>query len=306
MIKKRIFVYGLMFLLLLGSLPVAGLAQVTTTSRISGTVMDAAGALVPNAEVVIRNEQTGAEYKARAGDDGSFVVPSLPIAIYTVTASAQGFKQTAVTNVKTIAGETVNVEVRLEAGAPSETVTITGGAEVLQKETTAVGATITGRQITDLPFTSRDALDLVMTLPGTATPGRPRSSSVNGLPQGSLNITIDGLNVQDNLIRSGDGFFTFVRPRIDAIEEVSVTTANPGAESAGEGAVQIKFVTKGGTNEYHGGAWWQNRQPNLNSNYYFNNLAGLDRDPIRLDQYGFKVGGPITPCLKDRAFFFFS
>jgi hypothetical protein len=295
-----------MFLLVLGSLPVAGLAQVTTTSRISGTVMDAAGALVPNAEVVIRNEQTGAEYKARAGDDGSFVMPSLPVAIYTVTASAQGFKQTAVTNVKTIAGETVNVEVRLEAGAPSETVTITGGAEVLQKETASVNATITGRQITDLPFTSRDALDLVMTLPGTATPGRPRSSSVNGLPQGSLNITIDGLNVQDNLIRSGDGFFTFVRPRIDAIEEVSVTTANPGAESAGEGAVQIKFVTKGGTNEYHGGAWWQNRQPNLNSNYYFNNLAGLDRDPIRLDQYGFKVGGPITPWLKDRAFFFFS
>jgi carboxypeptidase family protein/TonB-dependent receptor-like protein len=305
MLKKRFLVYGLMAVFAFSSLQGVALAQVST-SRISGTVLDAQGAAVSNADVVVKNDQTGAEFKTKTSEDGTFVVPALPVSNFTVTASASGFKQTAVTNVKTIAGETVNVEVRLEAGAPSEIITVASGAEVLQKETTAVGSTITGRQITDLPFTSRDALDLVMNLPGTTTPGRPRSSSVNGLPQGSLNITLDGVNVQDNLIRSGDGFFTFIRPRIDAIEEVNVTTANPGSESAGEGAVQVKFVTKGGTNEYHGGAWWQNRQPNLNANYYFNNLAGLPRDPIRLDQYGFKIGGPVTPWLKDKVFFFFA
>ncbi|HEX8091093.1 MAG TPA: TonB-dependent receptor [Blastocatellia bacterium] len=304
MILKKFFGITLSVLLALGSLSSLGLAQTAPTSRIRGTVADAQGAVVPNADVVIKNNETGQEYKIKSGDDGSFTLPSLQVSMFTVTVTAQGFKQTVVTEVKTIVGETVNVDVKLEAGVPTESVTVTSGAEVLQKETTSVGSTITGRQISDLPFTSRNALDLVLSLPGTSTPGRPRTSSVNGLPQGSLNITLDGLNVQDNLIRSGDGFFTFIRPSTDAVAEVTVSTATPGAESAGEGAVQIKFVTKSGTNQYHGTAFWENRQPNLNSNYYFNNLQGIDRTPVRLDQYGFSVGGPITPWLKDRAFFF--
>jgi hypothetical protein len=303
MIKKA-FVSALSMLLLLSSLSGIAQAQVTSTSRISGTVTDTQGAVVPGADVVIKNNETGAEFKLRSGDDGAFTLPSLPVATYTITVTSQGFKQTVITEVKTIVGETVTVEAKLEAGAMTESVTVTGGAEVLNKESTTVGSTITGRQITDLPFTSRNALDLVLSLPGTTTPGRPRTSSVNGLPQGSLNITLDGLNVQDNLIRSGDGFFTYIRPSTDAVAEVTVSTANPGAESAGEGAVQIKFVTKSGTNQYHGTVFWENRQPGLNSNYYFNNLNGLQRDPTRLDQYGGSVGGPITPWLKDRAFFF--
>src|ERR1044072_1368496 len=304
MLVKKVFVNVLSILLILGSFSSLGLAQTTASSRISGTVMDSSGAVIAGADIVIKNNETGAEFKMKTSDDGSFVLPSLPVATYTIMVASSGFKGATVTNVKTVVGDTVNVEVKLEAGAASESVTITGGAEVLQKENTTVGSTITGRQITDLPFTSRNALDLVLSLPGTSTPGRPRTSSVNGLPQCSLNITLDGLNVQDNLIRSGDGFFTYIRPSTDAVAEVTVSTATPGAESGGEGAVQIKFVTKGGTNQYHGNAFWQNRQPNLNANYYFNNLNGIDRTPTRLDQYGFSVGGPITPWLKDRAFFF--
>ncbi|MEK6302620.1 MAG: carboxypeptidase-like regulatory domain-containing protein [Acidobacteriota bacterium] len=304
MTLKKVFVTALSALLLLGSFSSAAFAQTASSSRIRGTVMDSQGAVVPGADVVVKDKATGTDYKLKSGEDGSFTLPGIPVSIYTVTASFAGFKQTIVSDVKSIIGETVNVEVRLEAGAASESVTVTGGAEVLQKETTTIGSTITGRQISELPFTSRNALDLVMNLPGTTTPGRPRTSSVNGLPQGSLNITIDGLNMQDNLIRSGDGFFTYIRPSTDAVAEVTVSTATPGAESAGEGAVQIKFVTKGGTNQYHGNVFWQNRQPNLNANYYFNNLNGLPRTPTRLDQYGFSVGGPMTHWLKDRAFFF--
>ncbi len=102
-------------------------------------------------------------------------------------------------------------------------------------------------------------MDLVLNLPGTATPGRPRQSTVNGLPKGALNLSIDGINAQDPLLRSSDGFFTYIRPRIDAIEEVSVSTATPGAEAVAGGAVHINFVTKGGTNDYHGGVYWYHR-----------------------------------------------
>lgn len=141
-------------------------------------------------------------------------------------------------------------------GAQSESVIVASGAEVPQTRSANVATAIQGRQIVELPFASRDALDIVLLHPGTTTPGRPRTSSINGLPKGALNITIDGLNVQDNLLGSSNGFFTCIRPRIDAIEEVKVSAATPGAESTAEGAVQIQFVTRGGSNDYHGGLYW--------------------------------------------------
>ncbi len=321
-LARKATVYALSLLLALGSFSNVALAQVQTTARISGTIVDQQGAVISGAEVVIKEDATGREYKVKAGDDGLFVLPSLGVGTYTVTAMAQGFKQTVVKNVKTEGGQTASVNVVMQVGAANETVTVTSGAEVLQKENTNIGATITGRQITELPFTSRDALDLVLNLPGTATPGRPRQSTVNGLPKGALNLSIDGINSQDPLLRSSDGFFTYIRPRIDAIEEVTVSTATPGAESAAGGAIHINFVTKGGTNEYHGGVFWYHRNPVLNSNFYFNTIQRI-RDPqnpncdpatpgclvetprarVLLNQIGGKVGGPI---IKDRVFFFAS
>jgi hypothetical protein len=285
------------------------LGQVATTGSISGTVTDPSKAVVAGATVVVKNNATGIENTAISTDNGTFSVPALPSGIYTVTITAASFKKTMLNDVKVNVGTPSNVNVELEVGAVTETVTITGaGGELLQTQSATVGTTITGRQITELPFASRDALDLVLLLPGTATPGRPRTSSVNGLPKGSLNITLDGINVQDNNLKSSDGFFTYVRPRIDAIDEVTLSTATPGAESSGEGAVQIKFITRGGTNDFRGSLYWYHRNPALNANYYFNNLAGLPRDRILLNQYGGRVGGPVRiPGLyngKDKTFFF--
>src|SRR6185295_4843920 len=147
MVKKTL-VATLSLVLMLGSLSIRGVAQ-TASSRIRGTVMDSQGAVVADADVVIKNNETASEFKLRSGDDGSFMLPSLPLATYTVTVAAVGFKQTVLQNVKTIVGETVNVEVVLETGSANESVTVTSGAEVLQKESTTVGATITGRQISE-------------------------------------------------------------------------------------------------------------------------------------------------------------
>jgi hypothetical protein len=304
--SRRVVACALSLMMILASMAGIARAQVATTSRISGTVTDSQGAVIPGAEVVVTSQDTGAEFKARTSDEGTFLILSLSVGVYTVAVTAKGFKQTVVTNVKTEVGGVATVAIKLEVGATSETVTVTSGAEVLQKESTVIGSTITGRQITQLPFTSRDALDLVLNLPGTQSGGRPRASTINGLPKSTLNITLDGVNVQDANLRSTDGFFTYVRPRIDAIEEVRVTTAGQTAEAGAGGAVQIAFVTKGGTNEYHGGAWWYHRQRVLNANYYFNNLRKTPRAQVMLNQWGLKLGGPITPWLKDRAFFFFS
>lgn len=236
----RIYLAVLLTLVVCG---VSVFGQVASTGSISGTVFDPKGAVVPGATVKATNA-TGQEFTAQTSQDGTFTIPTLTAGVYTATINAAGFKQSVVTDIKVDVGKPSSLNVQLEIGAASETVTVVGGGELLQTQTATIGTTLVGRQITDLPTASRDALDLVLALPGTTTPGRPRTSSINGLPKGSLNITLDGVNVQDNTLKSSDGFFTYVRPRTDAIAEVTTSTSNPGAESSGEGAFQIKFVTQ--------------------------------------------------------------
>ncbi|MEO7658712.1 MAG: carboxypeptidase regulatory-like domain-containing protein, partial [Pyrinomonadaceae bacterium] len=211
--------------------------QAQTTGSVAGSVTDPNGAVVPGAAVKVKGE-SGREFTTVTNDSGNYRVPSVPNGLYVVTVTATGFKTATVTNVKVDVGTPITVDARMEIGNVGEVVEISSGGEVLQTQTAAVGSTITGRQITETPIASRDALDLVGLMPGTATVGRPRSASINGLPKGALSITIDGVDVQDNLLRSSDGYFTYVRPRLDAIEEVNVSTSNPGAESGGDGAVQ--------------------------------------------------------------------
>jgi len=294
-----------------------------TTGSISGTVTDANGAGVPSATVVITSS-TGKEFTAVTNGEGIYKVPAVETGLYTVTTTAQGFKRSVVTSVKVDVGAPATANVILQTGDVKETITITGGGEVLQAETASVSSTLTGRQIIETPIPSRDALDLISLLPGTTTVGRPRQASINGLPKGAVNITIDGVDVQDNLLRSSDGYFTYVRPRVDNLEEVTVNTSNAGADASGDGAVQIKFVTKRGTNDYRGTAYYQHRNEALNSNYWYlnRNPVGLDdngkalRQKIRLHQFGANFGGPIiTPRFgigdggffkkwDDKAFFF--
>ena len=213
------------------------------------------------------------------------------------------------------AGVPANMQIRLEVGSQTETVTVEAAASVLQTQTATVNTTITGRQIVELPLVSREALDLALTLPGVTTPGRPRTSTINGLSKGAINITMDGVNVQDNNGKSTDGFYTYVRPRLDAVEEVTVSTGASGADSTGEGAVQIKFVTRSGSNDFHGSLYEYHRNPALNANYWFNN-RDLAPNPstgkapntrVLLNQYGGRFGGPVMlPKFngRNKAFFF--
>jgi hypothetical protein len=213
------------------------------------------------------------------------------------------------------AGVAMDVQVKMEVGQQTETVTVEAAATVLQTQSATVNTTMTGRQIVELPLVSREALDLALTLPGVTTPGRPRTSTVNGLSKGAINITMDGVNVQDNNGKSTDGFYTYVRPRLDAVEEVTVSTGASGADSTGEGAVQIKFVTRSGSNDFHGSLYEYHRNPALNANYWFNN-RDLAPNPstgkapntrVLLNQYGGRMGGPVMlPKFngRNKAFFF--
>ncbi len=293
--KKFTKILGVAVMLLIVQ---AAIQAQLTTGSISGTVTDQSGAVVPGATVSIKGEN-GQNYTAVTNGEGVYTVPGVGAGTptYTVTITAKNFKTSVVKNVKVDVATPATVNASLQAGKIEETVVITGGAEVLQSETATIGSTIQGRQILETPISTRNALDLVTLLPGTASTGVARTSSINGLPKSALTIQLDGVDAQDQFLKSSDGFFTFIQPKIDAIDEVTVSTSNPGSESSGDGAVGIKFQTRRGTDTYHGSAFEQHRDEGLNAVNFQNNYLGLPKQKLRLNQFGGSFGGPI-PFLK--------
>jgi hypothetical protein len=192
-----------------------GFSQVNT-SRIEGTVSDPSGAAVPGAEVTVTNLATDQIFKTTTADHGEWALPSMAAATYKIAVIKPGFKAGLAPGVEVNAGVPATVNIKLEVGAATETVEVVGGAEVVQTSSAAVSSTIGGRQIFELPFATRNAVELLVTQPGVQTPTNPRSSSVNGLPRGALNVTIDGMNTQDNMLKSSDGFFSYIYPTVDS------------------------------------------------------------------------------------------
>ena len=178
----------------------------------------------------------------------------------------------------------------------------------MQTQSSAVTSTISVEQLKELPLVSRNALYAVAFLPGVETAGGPRGATISGLPNNTVNITIDGIST-GNALQSTDGFFSMVTPRLDAVEEITVTGAVPGA-GGGSGAVQVAFTTRSGTNTFNSSIYHYFRHPDLNTNYYFNKVNDLDKNEVIVHQYGGRVGGPIViPGLFDgrnKAFFFFN
>ncbi|HEX7778888.1 MAG TPA: TonB-dependent receptor plug domain-containing protein, partial [Vicinamibacterales bacterium] len=225
--------------------------------------------------------------------------------------SLSGFKTSVLTDIELISGTPRALKVVLEVGAVEQSIEVVGGSQLIQAQTTTVSSTIRADQIQTLPLVTRNALNFVVFLPGVDTSASnhsQRESTISGLPESSTSITVDGANVQDKYGKSTDGFFANIHPRLDLIEEVTVTSATATADASGQGAVQIKFVTRSGSNTFNGSAYEYLRNTALNSNSYFNKKRGLPRDVIELNQFGAREGGPILiPGVYDgrgKAFFF--
>jgi len=285
-------------------------AQSVATSTLSGVVVDTAGGVIPGATVVVKNDATGVSNTVVTNESGAFSVPSIPGGTYVVTVTLSGFKTASIKNVTVATATVVTLpKIALEVGQLSEVVDVRGGSPLVQTQVPTVSSTISTDQINSLPNSTRNALNFVTFLPGVDTTTTNRASTVMGLPQSTINITLDGASVQDNYLKSTDGFFTRVTPRPDAIEQVTVTTAGASASAAGQGAVQIAFQTRSGTNRYTGSAYEYYRDAALNTNYYFNKQNGLGKNEITLHQYGVREGGPIVLPGYDghnKAFFFFN
>ena len=269
-------------------------------ASLAGSVVDTAGAVVPGATVEVKNNATGTVEHVITNASGVFQVPGLSPGTYSVTVTLEGFKTFVLSEVRLVSAAPAEVKAVLEVGALSETVEVKGGSELVQTQSTMVQSRMLSEQITKLPLISRNALSSVMFLPGVEQIGNYRNSTINGLPQNTISITLDGIGIGNNL-QSNDGFYTQVFPRMDAIEEVTVTGATPDAAGGAQGSVQIGFATRSGTNSYQSSVYHYFRTPGLNTNYYFNKLNGVPKNEVTVHQYGARVGGPIK---RNKAFFF--
>jgi hypothetical protein len=273
-----------------------------TAASLTGSVVDPEGGVIPGATVEVKNNATGVTERLVTNASGVFSVPALSPGTYTVTVSLQGFKTAVLNEVRIVAATAAEVKVTLEVGALTETVEVKASTELVRTQATTVQSTMLAEQINKLPLISRNALSSVMFLPGVEQIGGYRGSTINGLPQNTINITLDGIGIGNNL-QSTDGFYTQVFPRTDAVEEVTVTGATPGASSGAQGSVQIAFATRSGSNQFNHSFYHYYRTPKLNSNYYFNEIAGLGKNQVTVHQYGGRTGGPIKP---GKAFYFFN
>ncbi len=291
--------------LLLTGVSTSAFAQSSSTSSLSGVVVDTDGGAIPGATVVVKNNGTGVTVEAVSNASGQFSFPGLDAGTYTVTVSLTGFKTFVASDVRLLTARPGSVTAKLEIGALSETIEVKASTELVQTQSPSVTTTLSAEQLTELPLVSRNALYSVAMLPGVSTTGGPRGALINGLPNNTVNITIDGVGA-GNMLQSTDGFFSMVTPRMDAVEEITVTGAVPGV-GAGAGSTQIAFVTRSGSNQFESSLYHYWRDPRFNSNYYFNQINDLEKNDVVAHQYGGRLGGPVVlPGLDGRgkAFFF--
>jgi hypothetical protein len=309
---KRLF-----FTLLIACLvPVAALAQ-SSTGNLVGTVSDASG-VIPNATVVIKDKQTGKERTVQTNGQGGFTVPDLDVGVYTVTVTATGHKTHISTDVKIDVGKEYSLPIMMAVGEVSENVTVVAGADIINNTNPELATNIGPRQLLELPLLTRNPLALILTSSGTAS-NPSQGTSINGQRTSSTNIVRDGININDNFIRSNATDFAPQRPSVDDIGEFTISSQN--AADAGFGAAQLTLATPRGSNGFHGAVFEYNRNSKFAANSFFNNATGVfaANDPLVLagiktagapknprpfrnrNQFGGKIGGPI---LKNKLFFF--
>jgi hypothetical protein len=278
-------------------------AQVRTSGSISGTILDPSGAVVSGAQIRLKDTQTGAERETVSNDTGVFTFQNLQPGTYEVTVSLTGFQTALYSGVVVEAAKTTDINVQLQVGGVAESVQIQGATPILEVTSNTIANTVRNDSIRNLPLGGRNILNFALLVPGSQTAGgNGRNSTYNGMPGGTINITLDGINNNSQGFRSGGtSFFATVPPRLGAIEEVSIATAGLGADAGAEGAMQIRFVTKRGTNSFHGALFHQFRNDVLNANSTVSNARGLARPRLRFNEFGGNLGGPLW---RNKLFFF--
>jgi hypothetical protein len=279
------------------------------TGKIAGNVTDASGALVTGATVVVTNLGTKTSKKTTTDNRGFYQIIQLPIGNYEVSAQAPGFSQAITRPGPLEINQTLRVDLSLEVGAASASITIQDQPRSVETQNSTVGGTVTGEAIYELPLNGRNTLDLLATQPGVTLTnpdsGAAGNYSIGGGRTDSVTYLLDGGLNNDLLDNS-----VVVNPNPDAIAEFRVLESTYGAEYGRNAGGIVSIVSKSGTNQLHGTIYDYVRNTDFDANDFFNNQQDQPRAVLQRNQYGGTFGGPIViPHIVDgrnKLFFFFS
>ncbi len=306
--------------LALSTVPAMAQSQ-ASTGQITGSVVDSTGALVPGATVKATNNNTGLERKVTTGDDGLYTLVLLPPGTYTLTGEASGFSTTTVTNVEVVVGRTVDVKINLSASGVQEEVQVSAGAVQVQTTRPEADAVLNEKAIDNLPINGRRFQDFITLTPSAQVEPRRQQISLSGQLGIHSNINVDGVDYNQPFfggIRGGERSNNAYTIPQEAIKEFQVVAAGYSAEFGRSTGGIVNAVTKSGTNDFHGSAFYLYRPKKLARDNDFINALELNlSDPTGFDnptgplvdiapaptqhQFGGSFGGPLK---KDKIFFF--
>lgn len=309
-IKVMRCIFILMVLTFLASMLDPGVRAQDAGARIVGNLTDETGKAVPNAKITVVNAATQVHYDTTANDEGYFQALNLPIGEYNVTIEAPGFRQLAYSKQALQINQVLRLDAQLQVGSLTETIEVHDQVDLVETVDPTLGASVTGRTLTDMPLNGRNVLDLALLQPGV-TPNNPDDTSagkynIAGGRSDSVTFLLDG-GLNNEQLGNGVVF----NPNPDAVQEFRILENNYTAEYGRNGGGIITEVIKSGTNQWHGSAFDYIRNDAFNANAFFNkndpnNL--LPREVLKRNQFGGTFGGPIAlPHLihgKDHFFFF--
>ncbi len=289
--------------------PELALGQGRTEGQLSGRVLDPSGAVVPDASLTLSQGATGSTKTATTNASGGYVFPSVAPGTYKLTVDAKGFARGIYDGVAVYTGRTTDLDLNVTVGSTTQSVEVSAEGAVLETSSNTLATTVAADSIQELPLNGRDVLPFAQLVPGAQVGGDLRFTTYNAMPNGAINISVDGTNNNFQRFRtSTTGFFEAAALRVGAIDEVTVSTSNLTADAAAEGAVTLRFTTKRGTNQFHGSGFWEAYNSAFNANSYGNDAllaAGFTdqgrKQPFHTNDFGGNIGGPI---LKNKLFFF--
>ncbi len=268
-----------------------------TRGRINVTVLDQQQAIVQGATLELVDLATNQVRTATTQSAGAFTFVNLPPGKYKLSVSNQGFRNTVYDEVTVSSTKGTDIVTTLVIGSPTETVTVDAVAPVVEATSVAISAVIDLKQIEGLPLQGRDISGLSRIVPGF-------TGTWNGLPSMAQGNNVDGVIGSTSRMKFGGNSTPAVQVRLENIEEMTVQTDQMDENQGfGMSAMQSNFITKRGTNEYHGQLFWDHRNDNLNANSWSNNWRGLPKAEFKLNEFGGSASGPI---FRDKLFFFFS
>ena len=311
----------IVFLLVISSFSVVPLVAQSPTGTISGIVHDPSGAVIAGAEVIVVNDATGVQYSTTTNGEGIYLVPNLPPGPYRLQVAKVGFETLIKPDIVLNVQDALAINFTLPVGAASVTVTVKGGAPLINTQSGAVSTVIDRQFVENLPLNGRSFNTLLQLTPGVvvapSTPGAPGQFSINGQRTDANNFTIDGVSanfgvaIGENVGESGTGgapAFTALGGTsslvsVDDLQEFRIETSSFAPEFGRTPGGQVILTTRSGTNDFHGEVFDYLRNTVMDANDWFANQGGVPRAPEHHNDFGGILGGPIR---KNKTFFFLS